>query len=148
MTRAGYAEVVQVLVEQLREPSAGGGEAVVDQMLPFVADLKSDLVKMAVEGDQQCKAVGSQWLLKESLMSQFHLYASMVDHNQEASLEVLTAMLLSTSPTVVEVAVEACAAVLVGKEVLPSQQDFLAVYPLELRKASGDMQLAVSSSLY
>ena len=144
MTRAGYAEVVQVLVEQLWQPSAGGGGAVVDQMLPFVADLKSDLVKMAVEGVQQGKAVDTQWLLKKTLMSQFHLYASMVDHNQGASLEVLTAMLLSKSPAVVEVAVEACAGVLVGEEVLPPHQDFLAVYPLELRKASGDMQLDVS----
>ena len=146
MTRAGYAEVIQVFVEQLRQPSAGGSGAVVDQMLPFVADLKGDLVKVAVEGGQQGKAVCTQWLLKESLMSQFHLYASMVNHNQGASLEVLSGMLLSQSPAVVEVAVEACAGVLVAEGVLPPHQDFLAVYPPELCKAGEDMQLAVSSS--
>lgn len=146
VTRTGYAEVVQILVEQLQQQSAGGS-GTVHQVLKFVAALKDDLVKMAAEGEQQGKAVGTQWLLKESLRSQFHLYASMAHHNHEAILEVLRAMLASCSPAAVEVAMEMCAGVLVGKEALLPHQAFLEVCPLDLRKAGGDMQLAVSLSL-
>ena len=143
VTRTGYAEVVQILAEQLQQQSAGGG-GTVHQVLQFAAALKDDLVKMAAEGEQQGKAVGTQWLLRESLRSQFHLYASMFHHNHEATLEVLRAMLASCSAAAVEVAMETCAGVSVGEEVLLPHQAFLKVCPLDLRKAGGDMQLAVS----
>lgn len=146
MTRAGYAEVVQVLAEQLQPQQSAGERGTVDQVVPFVADLKGDLVKMAVGGEQQARAVSTQWLLKESLTSQFRLYSSVVHHNREASLEVLTAIVINGSPAAVEVAVKACAGIVAGDEVLLPHRAFLEMYPPELQKASEDMQIAVSTS--
>ena len=146
VTRAEYAEVLQILVEHLQLQSAKGS-GVTDQVLQFVAVLKDDLVKTAVDGNQQGKAGGTIWLLKESLKSQLCLYASLVRGNGDAISEVLKPMLTCHSPTAVEVAVEVCTATLVSKDVHFPHQAFLEVFPVDLCRAGEDMQLTVSLSL-